>query len=325
LPLKYFFRIACLVSIALCAAPTCAEELGVHFKTTPRPELLRPFADPVDLSLLVTGSDGKPVKQGSVTLRLDAPAPGRFFSTDFPLLEGTLLNEMRLPLRQGKADWKYLFPIRGSYRLVVDVDADGGRKASKVFDITVREDRTKWLAFGVFSAALFVFGFWAGRIFTGARSPAIALIITGALSGSAGASPAQSVEATALEIEAAIVGKPALVRWRSAEENGAQSLQTLLSLTITHLEKEKMVFAIDKVPLSGEWSMKFHFPDGAEYRVAGVASIPGRPPQHSDQIVSVSGVEPPARAMAPAMAYFVGVIALGLAAGRWSKRGSLRK
>jgi hypothetical protein len=320
LPLKYFLRIVCLVTPALLAAPACAEELSVHFKTTPRLEFLRPFADPIDLSLLVTGADGRPVKQGFVTLRLDAPASGRFLSTDFPLVEGTLLNEMRLPLRRGKADWKYLFPIRGSYRLIVGVDADGGKKASKVFDITVRENRMKWLALGAFSAALFALGFCAGRIFTGAGPAGIALIIAGAVSASVGALHAQTAEATALEIEHAMVGKAALVRWRPSVEDSARSLQTLLSLTITHLEKEKMVFAIDKVPLTGDWSMKFHFPDGAEYRVAAVAAIAGRAPQHSEQIVSVTGLEPPATAMAPALLYFLALIALGLGTGRWSKR-----
>jgi len=105
-----------------------AEDLNVSFKTSPGTEFLRPFADPIDLSLLITGADGRPVKLGSVTIRLDAPAPGRFFSTDYPLVEGTLLSEMRLPLRQGKVNWKHLFPIRGEYRLAVDVVADDGRQ-----------------------------------------------------------------------------------------------------------------------------------------------------------------------------------------------------
>jgi hypothetical protein len=38
----------------------------------------------------------------------------------------------------------------------------------------------------------------------------------------------------------------------------------------------------------------------------------------------VTGVEPPAAAMLQALAYFVALIALGLAAGRWSKRRSPR-
>jgi hypothetical protein len=320
LPLKYFLALWFLGSVASAASIGRAEELSVHFKTTPRFELLRPFADPIDLSLLVTGADGRPVKQGTVAVRLDAPSPGRFFSTDFPLVEGTLLNEMRLPLRQGKANWKYLFPIRGEYRLGVDIVADDGRKSSKVFNVRVRENRMKWLLLGVFSAGLFVLGFVAGRIFTGARSPAVALIVAAALAGAAGSSRAQQHEAAVLDIEPASVGKASLVRWRLAPETGAQNLPTTLSLSITHLEKAKVVFAIEKVPVASDWSMKFHFPDGAEYRVAAVANISGRAPVASEQVVSVTGVEPPAKAMVPVLSYFLLLIALGLGAGRWSKR-----
>ena len=83
------------------------------------------------MSLLITGADGRPVKQGVVDIRLDAPEPGRFFSTDFPFVEGTRLSEMRMELRQGRANWKFLFPIRGEYRLtVVATTADARIKKS---------------------------------------------------------------------------------------------------------------------------------------------------------------------------------------------------
>jgi hypothetical protein len=113
-----------------------AEDLTIYFKTTPRIELLRPYADPANMSLLITGADGRPVKQGVVDIRLDAPEPGRFFSTDFPFVEGTRLSEMRMELRQGRANWKYLFPIRGEYRLAVVVRTADGGKASKISNST---------------------------------------------------------------------------------------------------------------------------------------------------------------------------------------------
>jgi hypothetical protein len=320
LPLKYFLSLFCLVSVALIDSIAPAEELSVHLKTTPRLELLRPFADPIGLSVLVTGADGKPVKEGTITIRLNAPPPGLFFSTDFPMVEGTLMSEMQLPLRQGKADWKYLFPIRGEYRLAVDAIADGGRKASKVFTITVRENRVKWLILSAFSAGLFALGFGAGRIFTGPKTAGMGAIMVVLLWGSSGISSAQPVAVTALKIDPATVGKPSLVRWNPGLENGAQNLPVSLSLSITHVEKEKVVFAIDKVPVSGEWSMKFHFPDGADYRVSAVTDFPGRAPVRSEQIVSVTGVEPPARPMAAAVSYFLALIALGLGTGRWSMR-----
>jgi hypothetical protein len=322
LPLKSFVSLLILFVATLFGSALGVEDLNVYFKTSPRIELLGPFADPIDLSLLITGADGRPVKQGSVAIRLDAPAPGRFFSTDFPLVEGTLLNEMRFSLRQGRANWKYLFPIRGEYRLAVDVVADDGRKASKTFSFKVRENQEKWLVLGAFSAGLFILGFAAGRIFTGTRGRPGSLIAVALLSGFAPSLNAQRGGAAGpavLEIEPATVGKPSVVRWSSA--NGGDANRTgFLTLTITHLEKQKVVFAVEKVPVAGEWSMKFHFPDGAEYRVVAFAQVPGEEPIRYQQLVSVTGVEPPMRAMVPALSYFLAVIALGLGVGRWSKR-----
>jgi hypothetical protein len=144
-----------------------AEDLTIYFKTTPRIELLRPYADPANMSLLITGADGRPVKQGVVDIRLDAPEPGRFFSTDFPFVEGTRLSEMRMELRQGRANWKFLFPIRGEYRLtVVATTADCG-KASKNFKFYVRENQKKWFALTGFSVGLFLLGLMAGRVLPG--------------------------------------------------------------------------------------------------------------------------------------------------------------
>lgn len=301
-----------------------AEELNVYFKTTPRLQLIRPFADPIDLSLLVTGVDGRPIKQGTVAIRLVAPGPGRFFSTDIPLVEGTLLNEMKLPLRQGRANWKQLFPIRGNYRLTVDVIAGDGTKATKAFTFDVRENRMKWLALTAFSAALFLLGFVAGRVFTGARAGAVMTVVGLALlTGATEISIAQQNQADSpavLEIEPATVGKPGQVRWKMATAGDGGARTATLTLTITHLEKQKVVFGVEKIAVDSEWSTKFHFPDGGEYRVSAVGSIPGLAAVRNEQVITVTGVEPPASSMLPVLSYFVALIAVGLGAGRWSKR-----
>jgi hypothetical protein len=326
LPLKKIIATLFILFGALFGSALHAEELNVYFKTNPRLELLRPFASLVDLSLLVTGADGKPVEHGSVAIRLDAPSPGFFFSTDYPLVEGTVLSELRLPLRQGKASLKYLFPIRGEYRLTVDARSTDGRKAGRTYTFTVRENPKKWVALGAFSGGLLVLGLIAGRIFTGARATAVVVIaaanLLAATIETSAAPPSAASGSAELTIEPATVGRPVEVRWSLARHGGAGDGAALLSLTIHHLEKDKVVFAVEKIPVDGEWSMKFHFPDGAEYRVTALGSVPGRTPMRAEQIVSVTGVEPPAAAMLRVVAYFVALIALGLAAGRWTKRRS---
>jgi len=322
LPLKKFFFSLLFVIAQFFGSAVFADELNIYFKTTPRSELLRPFVDSTDLSLLITGADGRALKQGTVTVRLDAPRSGRVFSTDYPLVEGTVLSEMQLPLRQGRANWKQLLPIRGEYRLRVEVAANGA-ETSKVFTFYVRESRQKWLALAALSAGLFILGFVAGRIFTGVRAGTAMTMIGFALLTSATeishAQPDRPVGRGILEVESAIVGKPAFLRWRMAA-TGNHGARGTLTLTVTHLEKQKVVFGVEKIGVDGEWSSKFHFFDGGEYRVVAVGNVPGLAPVRSEHVIAVTGVEPPVRTMITVLVYFVTLIALGLGLGRWSKR-----
>jgi hypothetical protein len=320
LSLRTFTALAFFSLFPLVALSGRPEELNIYFKSTPRSELLRPFYDPVDLSLLITGADGKPIEQGTVDIRLDAPKPGWFFSTDFPLVEGTRLSEMRLRLRQGRAVWKSLLPIRGEYHLAVDVLTEDGRKASETFTFKVRESGVKWLTLGGFSLGLFFLGFIAGRIFTGkiTRVALFATVFLPVFPPIAGAQ--EDNRAAVLEIEPATVGRLSVVRWYLTNTAPSDKPNALLTLTIKHLEKDKIAFAVERLPVAGEFLLKFHFPDGARYRVTAHAQIVGGSVIRNEQVVEVTGVEPPARAMVPALALFVAIIALGLGVGRWSKR-----
>ena len=318
-----------VLAFAFFCPPSWAEDINIYFKASPRFELLYPYSDPATLTLLVTGADGKPVAQGRVAVGLEAPTPGWFFSTDFPLVEGSRLLDMGLPLRQGRAEWKYLFPIRGQYRLTVEFIAPDGRKVNKTFPLRIRENKQKWFLLGIFTVGLFVLGVFAGRIFTGAlsnakgRAAACLLVSMSCVSWSievAAQELGQQKYFGWLEIDPATVGKPSSVRWRLAGEEKAESRAVLLTLTIAHLEKAKTVFSVERLPVEGEFAMSFQFTDGAEYRVTAIAYVTGGQMIRTEQNISVIGVESPARAMIPAIGFFLGVIAVGLGVGRWSRR-----
>jgi hypothetical protein len=306
-----------------------AEDISIYLKASPRLALLYPYSDPATLTLLVTGADGKPVAQGRVAIRLEAPEAGRFFSTDFPLVEGSRLLDMSLPLRQGRAEWKYLFPIRGQYRLTVEFAAPDGRKTNKTFPLTIRENKQKWVFLAIVSLALFALGVIAGRIFTSSRSrrkrefSVCLLFLLGGLTAieiAVAQEPERGRQFGWLEIDPATVGNPSKVRWRLGGEENVDSRGVLLTLTIAHLEKNKTVFSVERLPVEGEIAMDFQFTDGAEYRVSSIAYVTGGRLLRTEQSIAVSGVEPPARAMIPAIGFFLAVIALGLGVGRWSRR-----
>jgi hypothetical protein len=307
-------------ALSLFVSPVWADELNVYFKTTPGFEHLRPYADPAILSLLVTDANGRPLTEGSVGLRLDAPRSGVFFSTDFPWVEGTRLQEVQLNLRQGRANWKYLFPIRGEYRLAVSVSTANGSKANKEFTFNVPENEKKWAALAAFSAGLFCLGLIAGRIFTAARTQAAIIILALLSASTAGAdgNPAPRDASAVLEVAPATVGRPTAVRWRL--NNAVDPSRVLLSLAIVHLEKGKTVFEVEKIPVPAEFAMTFQFTDGAEYRLIAVGEQPGSMPIRTEKTISATALEPPTKAMIPAFGYFIALIAAGLIVGRWSKR-----
>ncbi len=277
--------------------------------------------------MLVTDAGGKPVENGWVDVRLDAPGPGFFFSTDLPLVEGTRLVEMRLRLKHGIAEWQYAWPIRGEYRLTVEAISADGKRVSQSFAITVRESAMKWLTLGGFTLGLFLLGFVAGRIFTATTGSAASLMLALFMFGIGLTLAVAQISQTAeraprasLIIEPAVVGKPSRIVWRLDGGIDLPSEGATLSLVVTQLDEDYKVFAIEKLPVASEFALNFQFVDGSEHRVAAIAELPGRAPVRTEQRVSVTAVEPPATAALPALAFFLFVIALGLGAGRWSKR-----
>jgi hypothetical protein len=330
LPLKRLAASAFFVFFVSFGASILAAEHSIYFKTSPRLELIRPLSEPAILSILVTAADGRPIQEGWVDIALEAPKPSRWFSTDFPLVEGSRLIAMRLDLVGGKAEWRYLFPIRGEYRVTVEFVTPDGKQASQVFNFNIREHRQKWLLLAGFTLGLFAFGFVAGRVFSRVRTDpkenmigCLAVIIWLIASVGLGASTAgaqTSLIAGRLEIEPAVVGRPALVRWRLDGDGKPANSGAVLSLTITYLEKGTTVFAVEKLRVDKEFLLNFQFADAAEYRLRAVADVPGARAVDTEQIVPVAAVEPPARAIVAPMVLFLSALGAGLAAGRWSCR-----
>ncbi len=305
-----------------------AEVGTIGLETVPSVDQLHPHSDPVRIILRLLDSDGRPVQQGKLHIRLLAPAPGWLFSTDLPLVEGTDLLEMDLPVSQGQAAWEYTFPIRGVYRLEV------GTAGERVFEIGIKENRTRLFYLGIFFVALFSFGFVAGRLFTSAgrisrgevRLGLFFLLAFGLMLLIGEVSSAEKKQdglVAKLEVDPAQVGQPSQIRWRLADPKTGKPVPARLTLAITHLEEGKQVFVLDSIPTNGEFNFRFHFTDGSSYRVASVARVEGREPVQEEGTVTVTAREPPQGAILPSLFFFLTVIALGLAGGRISRRKDL--
>lgn len=305
----------------------------IRIQTTPSLDQVRPLSNPVRIALTVLDAERKTVRQGQLRVRLMSPLPGRLFSTDFPLVEGSHLIEMDLPISDGRAEWEYVFPIRGVYRLEVRATDKRWGEINRSFELRVAENRRKWFYLGSFVAALFVFGFMAGRLFT-SRSPKVtmrmaiswlllALNVLPSIAETSTRGNERSDLSARLELDPAVVGRPGQIRWSLTERSSGKPVPARLTLTITHLEKEKEIFSLSTIPTDGRFVLTFHFTDGAAHQVSSIAGLEGGESVRQEQVITVTGVEPPQGAIFPALFFFLAIVALGLVIGRASRSKKL--
>jgi len=195
--------------------------------------------------------------------------------------------------------------------------------------LVIRENEKKGVFLGLFTVGLFLLGVVAGRVFTSPqlvskRNVLVSILLSVFCSFSSDRAALAQEEKSEkykarLEISPPQVGKLSHIRWSLVGIKEGERPTVNLSLRIIHLEKGKMVLALEKLPVAKEFSLNFQFTDGAEYRIDAMTELDGRE-IHSQRIVSVSGIEPPPSAAIPPIVFFLAVIALGLYTGRWSRR-----
>ncbi|MGH7929873.1 MAG: hypothetical protein ACREQV_18985, partial [Candidatus Binatia bacterium] len=327
--LKLLAAILLIARLGFFVQTAEAEDLALSIKTSPDGAQLIPASVPATLTLAVKVSGGQPSTGGWVTVHLDAPPP-EFFSTDFPIVEGSRLLEMRLPLIDGKAVWRQVFPIRGEYRLAAELAGAAGAKTQNVFRFRVYENYQKWLVLSAFALGLFLTGVIGGRVFSapGYRERAklglwlsLSLLCCAATGESTWAQGNHGRKYHSnIEVAAPTVGTPARIHWRLHPAGVEGKPSAKLAFTITHVEKDTVVFSADRIPVAGEFSLDYQFTDGSDYRVTAVAETDDGETVRQEQIVSVTPVAPPLRAQLPALALFLFVVSLGLLVGRWSRR-----
>jgi len=123
-----------------------------------------------------------------------------------------------------------------------------------------------------------------------------------------------------LELGPAMVGQLSKISWDLAERKSGRPVPARLTLAITHLEKGTRILFLDGVPTDGKFSFRFHFTDGAPYRITSVAEVNRGGRIKEEQQITVTGRDPPREAVYPSLFLFVLVIALGLVGGRISRR-----
>ena len=125
---------------------------------------------PVSLAVQAVDPQGKPLKNAKIQLAIFTPSKTPWFSTDFPIVEGTQLLNLEAITLSGKLQVQQVLPIRGNYQLIVDVQPLDGKSfqaTRQVLKFSVPENPVKYRNFAILAVILLCAGGCGGWVIGG--------------------------------------------------------------------------------------------------------------------------------------------------------------
>jgi hypothetical protein len=125
------------------------------------------YKPPVQLKLQALDAKGAPLRNATVHLRILTPPPTPWFTTDFPMVEGTTLLDIEANAPTGELQVQQTFPIRGNYRLQVTVNptvAGAFTPLEQTLTLDVPENPLKFFYFLVNLGVLLSIGLVGGWV-----------------------------------------------------------------------------------------------------------------------------------------------------------------
>jgi hypothetical protein len=149
----------------------------VQLITSPPVSQLTPFEteatqpqSPVLLKLKAIDATGNSLKNAKISLKIVTPPKNPWFTTDFPIVEGTKLLEMEAIALQGELSIQQMFPIRGTYQLLINVapiEANTFVPFKQKLTLSIPENWLKYRNFLILAAILLVVGLIGGLAIAG--------------------------------------------------------------------------------------------------------------------------------------------------------------
>jgi hypothetical protein len=146
----------------------------VELTTQPGPTQIIPFEaeakdlqSPVKFSLQAIDQTGQPLTEARMHLQLLTPPANLWLPTDFPISEGTTLLDIEAPAPQGELHFQQMLPLRGSYRLRVEVMPmieNAFEPFQETLTLKVDENAVKFRNFGILAVILLAVGAIGGGV-----------------------------------------------------------------------------------------------------------------------------------------------------------------
>jgi hypothetical protein len=179
------YRLFGVISVVCIALSILYSFVGVSQTSVPRVQLttnpplekILPFEaeakkpqSPVTLTLQAVNAAGKPLENALISLEIITPPRNFWLTTDFPIVEGTKLLQMKAAAPDGKLEIQQILPIRGNYQLRVNVSpmvANTFATYEQTLNLKVRENPVKYKYFVVVAAILLSVGLLGGWVIGG--------------------------------------------------------------------------------------------------------------------------------------------------------------
>lgn len=374
--LSFLISTVCLMSLILYGLVGFSQspQPSVQLTTAPPVSQIFPFEaeattlqSPVQLRLQAADAAGKPLENAHIGLTILTPPKNPWFTTDFPIVEGTKLLDMEAIAPKGELLLQQMLPIRGTYQVSVNVTpivANAFPPIQQTLTLSVPENWVKYRNFGILSVILLIVGLGGGLVI-GGRQPIqpgeiapvrVRLLLSGATiiaiaallvvntsaeiaqsrmsmpmshmtksspqSNNSGIVQSQGLLARLSGDVSATVGIPASLQVQVIDSQTNQPVtDVILNVKATQLEHEWIAFAYEGVPDStGQLAWQQQFFDGAPHKVeVEVSPQPKATRQFSPfrvkRELEVEGVAPPLPVRLTALAYFTGIVVIGLLIG----------
>lgn len=335
-PITVFF----IFLAAGCSVLNAADALHLDFLADPPVGLIKPNVDTAKLSVRVEDAAGRTVAEPTrFSIELDSPPRNAFFSTGFPIVEGTPLLRGEFNSDRGNLELRYLFPIRGIYRLKVVAESSLGRSEHE-WNLKIHEEPRAVRRFYGLIALLSVFGGVSGiclarsvrRRTAGPVSASViaALGLFAGLSSTtvAGEEHAHS-HASNIHTSDSAIGESSSGRIEirlSPLSATVGNLATLsggfepkvrqggpieFTLSFVNLEHDREVFRTRLMAPDGTFQLRYQFTDGASHRVivSGRATGDGNTnaPLETAMNVAVRAIQPPAPIVSRTLLFLLGI------------------
>lgn len=125
---------------------------------------------PVRLTLSAVDASGQPLENAKIQLQVLTPPHNPWFSTDFPIVEGTELLNLEGNAPSGELPLQLALPIRGTYQLLVSVTPtvpNGFAPIQQTLTLSVPETPLKYRYAGILAVILLLLGLGGGLVIGG--------------------------------------------------------------------------------------------------------------------------------------------------------------